>query len=181
MRWLTEVAGRCRYRAHVHARKPLPELLLPERLIFLRPLADQAPEHAATPLQHPALPSGRLEHDRAQNGGTPAGDLAAAQRRSCAEPHCLDCMCPSGPQLSGGSLPEALDQPSRSQSNKADEEAGKGTSPGMHTCGEQWDAVWLQPRQLMDEGILLSSQWRRHHSGPIILAALTAALHSCSS
>ena len=163
----------------MHARKPVATLLPPARLIFLRPLADGAP-HGAPDLSAAdadlAISLGPAERDLSQPNGTPEQESSSH----------------SGGQTGPGQVDSArtaavkLRRKLLQQAGDVEEQVGAGFDGSWKLREkrgpqEQWDAVWLQPRQLLDEGLLLSAQWRRHHSGPVILAALSSALCACSS
>ena len=178
----------------MHARKPLPSLLPPARLIFLRPLLDGRP-HKPAPLVMPASPAKQQQAPaKPQNGHAAESQLvslprpgSARQPASGEQQQGHNAALEDSSAIPAGSLDGSLEQPDSAAQSEDDAEAG-GSRSKPQSAGkqqqqqeEQWDAVWLQPKQLLDEGLLLSSQWRRHHSGPAILAALGAALSYCST
>lgn len=187
----------CRYRAHVHARQPQEILLPPARLIFLRPLADKPKGRPATPESGPVTPSGRLARDKSQcHQSTQQRPVSPnTQQRQQQLQQGSDVQPDSDPAGRGiaegassglDGLANGIALEGRGVSKEAAaqdllEAGGQGAAGQAAGQGEQWDAVWLQPKQLLDEGLLLSTQWRRHHSGPAIIAALSAALASCST
>ena len=158
----------CRYRTHVQARTPMPVLLPPARLIFLRELSEETP----------AGPSGgppKVQRD--QQAGGCMGVAGQADRKASPSQELSGLAGPAGQPA-----PSEEPQPAEASAAEAADPAGLGGLGRSAVKPEgQWDAVWLEPQQLMDEGLLLSSRWRRHHSGPCILAALSSALRACSS
>ena len=170
----------------MHSREQLPELLPPQKLILLRPLADVDPISApGNPAgQAPALRS-PLAASSQGSGGTVAADVLGSTKQGPTSPVAADSAGSNGhagdlqrplPDAASPHLPLGQGQ---GIENSPDVESRRVKAVGGP--GEQWDAVYLEPRELMEEGILLSASWRKHHGGPHILAAMESALASCSA
>ena len=173
----------CRYRAHVHSREQLPELLPPQKLILLRPLADDDPTEPAGISAGPLGPP--LAAISQGSGGTGVSDELSSTKQGPTSPvtagsagsygHAGDSQRPL-PDAASPHVPlgqgQGIESSPDAESRRMEAVGGRG---------EQWDAVYLEPRELMEEGILLSANWRKHHGGPHILAAMESALASCSA
>ena len=176
----------CRYRAHVHSREQLPGLLPPKKLILLRPLADAGPTDAPGKSAGQAPPLGPpLAAISQGSGGTGVSDELSSTKQGPTSPvtaglagshgHVGDLQRPL-PDAASPHMPlgqgQGIESSPDAESRRVEAVGGRG---------EQWDAVYLEPRELMEEGILLSANWRKHHGGPHILAAMESALASCSA
>lgn len=164
----------------MHSRPQLPELLPPQRLILLRPLAD-ASSNESTKLSAGTDPrASGASKGKAASGDSPTQQPAQPKPGGTAVT--ADSALPRSSSEGGvhATLPDDVPSHQASGHARCERDVEDGSAKGTAGAGEQWDAVYLEPKELMEEGILLSANWRKHHGGPHILAAFDSALSACS-